>query len=113
MDLRVENIFREAMHGDKSFEEKESPLSIIFGSTKYTKLDMRETWDSGIKHGIEIGLRKASLEGQQLELYHNIQNEKDKEFVDKFYKLAAEYNCAIQYHYDMGMVIISKDIDYE
>lgn len=30
---------------------------------------MKETWNRGIKYGIEIGLRKASLEGQNNE--HN------------------------------------------
>lgn len=63
MDLRIEHIFREAMQEDKSFQEKESGLSLLFGTTKYSKVEMRETWERGIKHGIEIGLRKASLEG--------------------------------------------------
>ena len=106
MDLRIEQIFREEMQGDISFQEKESTLSLLFGTNKYSKQEMRETWDRGIKHGIEIGLRKASLEGQRIELYHNTGNENHKEFLDKFYQLAAEYKCAIQYHPVLGMVVI-------
>ncbi len=108
MNLRIEKIFREEMKGDKSFQEKEHPLSLLFGGTKYTKQEMRETWDSGIKLGIEIGLRKASLEGQRIELNHNTPNGKHREFLEKFYQLAAEYNCAIQYHPEDGMVVIAK-----
>jgi len=109
MELRVENIFRQEMQGDKSFQETESVLGIIFGSKKYTKLDMRETWNSGIKYGIEIGLRKASLEGQKIEVNTNMTNERHKEFIDKFYKLAEEYNCAVQYHPQHGMVVIDTN----
>lgn len=81
---------------------------MLFSKNKYTKQQMRETWHSGIRHGIEIGLRKASLEGQRLELYNNTQNPKHKEFLDKFYTLADEYKCAIAYHPETGMVIIER-----
>ena len=108
MDLRIEHIFREAMQGDTSFQEKESGLSLLFGTNLYTKQEMRETWDRGIKHGIEIGLRKASLEGQRIELTHNTTNEKHKEFLEKFYQLAAEYKCAVQYHPEVGMVVVAR-----
>jgi len=108
MDLRIENIFREEMKGDTSFQEKESSLSLLFGTNKYSKQEMRETWDRGIKHGIEIGLRKASLEGQKIELNHNTPEGKHKEFLEKFYKLAEEYKCAIQYHPQIGMVVVAR-----
>lgn len=107
MDLRIEHIFREVMQGDTSFQEKESGLSLLLG-TKYTKREMRETWDRGIKRGIEIGLRKASLEGQRIELNNNNTNEKHKEFLEKFYQLASEYNCAIQYHPEVGIVVVDR-----
>jgi hypothetical protein len=107
MDLRIERIFKEEMQGDTSFQEKESGLSLLFGTNKYSKQEMRETWNRGIKHGIEIGLRKASLEGQKIELNKNTTNEKHKEFLEKFYKLSEEYQCAIQYHPEMGMIIKS------
>lgn len=108
MDLRIEHIFTEAMQGDTSFQEKESGLSLLFGINKYTKQEMRETWHRGIKHGIEIGLRKASLEGQIVELNNNTTNKKHKEFLEKFYQLAAEYECAVQYHPKVGMVVVAR-----
>jgi hypothetical protein len=45
MDLRIENIFWEEMKGDTSFQEKASVLSLLFGTNKYTKVEMRETHD--------------------------------------------------------------------
>lgn len=108
MDLRIEYIFRESMQGDASFQEKESGLSLLFGTHKYSKQEMKETWDRGIKYGIEIGLRKASLEGQKIELIHNTTNEKHKEFLEKFYQLADEYKCAFQYHPEVGMVVVAR-----
>ena len=107
MHLRVEHIFSEEMKGDTSFQEKENGLSFLFGANKYSKQEMRETWDRGIKHGIEIGLRKASLEGQQIELNNNTTNKKHKEFLEKLYQLSAEYKCAIQYHPEVGMVVVA------
>lgn len=108
MNLRVEQIFKEVMKGDTSFQEKDSVLSLLFGTNKYSKQEMRETWDRGIKYGIEIGLRKASLEGQKIELLNNTTNEKHKEFLEKFYELAAHYQCAIQYHPEVGMVVVTR-----
>lgn len=108
MDLRIEHIFREEMEGDTSFQEKESGLRFLFGTRKYYKHEMREVWHRGIKHGIEIGLRKASLEGQRIELNNNTTNEKHKEFLEKFYQLASEYKCAVQYHPEIGMVVVAR-----
>jgi hypothetical protein len=31
-----------------------------------------------------------------------------KEFLEKFYKLAEEYNCSIQYHPEVGMVAVGN-----
>jgi hypothetical protein len=108
MDLRVERIFDEEMKGDTSFTEKPSPLEIIFGTHKYTQREVRETWNDGIRLGIEIGLRKASIEGQRIELNANTKESKEKEFLEKFYRLADEYNCSIQYHPEHGMVALKK-----
>jgi len=108
MDMRIEHIFLETMKGDTSFQEKESGLSLIFGTNKYSKQEMKKTWDIGIKHGIEIGLRKASLEGQRVELSVNTTDQKHKEFLEKFYQLADEYKCAIQYHPKVGMVVVAR-----
>lgn len=108
MDLRIENIYWQEMKNDKSFQEKESSLLWLFGSTKYTKEEMKQTWQSGIKHGIEIGLRKASLEGQKIELNQNTIEPKHKEFLEKFYQLADEYKCGIQYHPEIGMTVVAR-----
>lgn len=111
MHLRVAQIFWEEMKGDTSFQEKENFLSLLFRGTKYSQIDMRETWNSGIKHGIEIGLNRASIEGQKIELNNNIKEARHAEFIEKFYKLAEEYNCAIQYHPKIGMVVIDQNIN--
>lgn len=108
--MRVDHIFREELQGDNSFMEKESGLSLFFGN-KYSNKEMRETWNSGIKYGIEIGLRRASLEGQRLELDANTSNMRHKEFLKKFYELSAQYNCAIQYHPQIGMTVIDVKIN--
>ncbi len=106
MDKRLEFIFNQEMKGDTSFTEKPSGLSSLFGGTKYTQSEMKDTWNSGIKKGIEIGLRRASLEGQKIENYHNITNPRHKEFLDKFHQLAEEYQMAITHHPEHGMSVI-------
>ena len=108
MDARIEFIFREATHGDTSFIEKPSFLELIFGRDKYTPQEMRDTWHRGIKHGIEIGLIKAGLDGQRIELLNNTTDIKHSEFIEKLYELCDEYGCYIQYHPLLGMTIISK-----
>ncbi|NCX56659.1 MAG: hypothetical protein EBW87_05615 [Burkholderiaceae bacterium] len=109
MDLQVERIFYEHMKNDTSFQEKDSVLSMLFGTHKYTKHEMRDTWDKGIKLGISIGLRSATIEGQTIALNANTKNPKHIEFLEKFYKLADEYNCAIQYHHELGMIVVSRE----
>jgi hypothetical protein len=108
MDLRIEHIYFEEIKNDKSFKEKDDMLSLLFGRTKYSKEDIKQAWKDGIKHGIEIGLRKASLEGQRIELNHNTLEGKHKEFLEKFYQLADEYKCAVQYHPEVGMVVVAR-----
>ena len=109
MDARIEMIFQEEMKGDNSFKEKENFLSLFFGGIKYSQTEMKETWNMGIRHGIEIGLNRAGLAGQRLELHRNVKDPMQKEFLEKFYKLADEYKCAIQYHPQHGMVIVDTD----
>lgn len=107
MDARIENIIMEYRLNDKSFQEKESAFELMlrpFGK-RFTKQEMRDNWHMGIRHGIEIGFQKASLEGQRIELTNNITNPRHKEFVEKFYKLAEEYGCAVQYHPLHGMIV--------
>jgi hypothetical protein len=105
MDIRVEHIFREEMHGDKSFQEKPNALSILFGTTKYNQEEVREIWHRGIKHGIEIGLHYTSPQGVRIELNSNTTDPSHREFLEKFYKLADDYDCCISYHPETGMVV--------
>ena len=107
-DLRIEIIFQEEMKGDTSFTEKIAPLGMLFGTHKFNQIDMRETWHRGIKYGIEIGLRRASLNGQRIETFKNIENDRQREFYEKFLKLSDEYNCAIYYHPIKGMQVIDR-----
>lgn len=108
MDLRVKQIMDEFKVNDNSFMEKDTLLQMMFGGTKFTKQEMRDAWHGGVSYGIELGLRKASLEGQRIELTQNTTNPRHKEFIEKFYKLAQDYECAIQYHPEHGMVIVSR-----
>jgi len=108
MDLRVNHIFQEEMKGDTSFKEKKTGLDILFGRAMYHQHEMLETWNKGIKLGISLGLKRASLEGQKIELNQNTLDKKHKEFLLKFYELANEYNCAIQHHPELGMVVVSR-----
>ena len=106
MDARVWMIFNDEMSGDTSFLDDGGGLLVkMLGGVKYNSSDMRNTWHSGVRHGIEIGLRRASVDIQRFELYHSIKDPKQKEFLDKFYALAAEYDCAIQYHPKEGMMV--------
>lgn len=108
---KIEQIFNEEMKNDKSFQSTEGGLSLlIFGTKKYSQEEVKKEWENGIKLGIEIGLRRASLEGQRIEINHNTSKKKHKEFVEKFYKLADEYQCNIQCHPEFGMVILDREI---
>lgn len=109
MDARVKQIMSEYVKHDTSFTQPPAGLELIFGQKKYTQQEVRRIWIDGIEWGVEIGLDKASLEGQKLELTRNTKNSKHNEFIEKFYKLADEYGCAIQYHPIYGMVIIDKE----
>lgn len=108
MDLRVEYIFQEEMKGDTSFQKEEGFLSSLF-SPRITNSDLRDAWEKGIKHGIEIGLRKASLEGQQIEINQNSTSDVERMFLQEFHDLCSKYKCAIQYHPEKGMVVINRD----
>lgn len=108
MNDRIEYIFKEELKDDTSFLDKESIISRLFNRSSYTNMDMRETWHNGIKYGIEIGLKRSSPEGQIIELNKNTKKGKNKEFLLKFYKLTKEYQCSVEYHPELGMVILDK-----
>lgn len=108
MDLRVHHIFHEHMKDDKSFLEKDHPLQIIFGRNKYTKMDMRETFHRGVRLGIDIGLNESSPQGQRIQLDTNT-DPKHRPFLEKMYALCEQYQCSIEYHPEIGMVVLDKN----
>lgn len=108
-DLYIEKIFMEETVGDTSFQNETNFLDFLFSRKKYTDEDMRKTWDRGTRRGIEIGLSRASVEGQRVELHNNTTSERHKEFLRKFYELADKYNCAIQFHPIYGMMIVTQE----
>jgi hypothetical protein len=111
MDNRIEYIFNKEMRGDKSFQEKPSGLATLFGyGTTYKQTEVRDIWHRGIKVGIEIGLNYSSPQGQIIQLNENT-DPKHREFLEKFYKLAEEYKCAIEYHPERGMIVINRDYE--
>ena|SRR5690606_35822505 len=112
MDLRIEYLFNKEFKNDTSFTEKPTTLERIFGRATYKQTEVREIWKQGIKVGLERGLFLASLEGQRIELNHNTPDGKHKEFLEKFYQLAAEYKCAVQYHPEVGMVVVARQNGY-
>lgn len=113
MDARIDYIFHQEMKDDTSFQEKENPFTLIFGGRNYSKNQVRETWHNGIKKGIEIGLMRASLEGQMVELNKSIDNERHLNFFKEFCTLSEKYECYIQYHPQTGMVIIDRNREEE
>jgi len=100
-DGRIFNEMQKIKASDKSFTEKG-----LFGLTPiYSQQEVRDIYFNAIGYGMKIGIEIGSIKGQQIELYANANN-RQKEFLDKFYKLADEYDCAISYHPVNGMQII-------
>ncbi len=109
----IDRIFDENFEGDRSFcEEDKIPFSFLFKERKWSRKEVKEIYQNSIKTGIGVGLRSASVEGQRIDLIKNTTNIKHKEFLDKFHKLAEEYNCAIQYHPIYGMTVQDMDRQY-
>jgi hypothetical protein len=108
MDVRMEEIYSQEMKGDTSFREKSTGLELFFGVNYKHKAELKKTREQGIKLGIEIGLRRASLEGQKVEMYQNVKDERQKEFLDKFYALCGEMGFGIQHHPQHGMIVVDS-----
>lgn len=101
-DPRVYNIIQDAKKNDKSFTEKG-----LFGYTpKFSQSEVREIWFGGMTVGARAGLNVGSLHGQRIDISNSCTNPRQKEFIEKFYKLAEEYNCAIEYHPLHGMCVV-------
>ncbi len=101
-DPRVYNEMQNIKLTDKSFQEKG-----LFGMVpKYKQHEVREIYFNAIAFGINRGLEIGSIGGQKVELYGNAKTNRQKEYLDKLYKLSEEYNCAIVYHPYDGMVVM-------
>lgn len=101
MDKYIDSIMFEHRLHDQSFRERG-----FLWPPKYKQSKVRDIWFKGIRHGVKIGLNRTILQGQIIETQGNITNPRQKEFYDKFLKLAQEYNCAIQWHPDVGMCVL-------
>lgn len=110
MNLRVEYIFNKEFKNDTSFTEKPTGLELLFGTSKFTQQEVRDVWRRGIKLGIEVGLLYSDPQGQRIEMKENT-NEKHKEFLEKMYNLCNQYKCSIEYHPEMGMVVLDKSFN--
>jgi len=108
MDLRIEKIFQEISPFIGPLFRKKTWFSRFNLTLRYSKSELQENWDNGVKCGIDIGLQRASVEGQRIELNNNTKDARHKEFLQKFYKLADEYKCAIHYHPARGLQITDQ-----
>lgn len=101
-DPRVYNAISEMRLNDKSFTDR----GFLGITHKYDQYEVREIWFQAIELGMHEGLRMGSIDAQRIDLYHNCKLQRQKDFLDKFYKLAEEYNCAIVYHPEEGMTVL-------
>ena len=101
-DPRVFHRMQEIKKTDKSFTDKG-----LFGfPIKYHQHECREFWFQAMALGMNEGIKIGSLQGQRIDLYNSCKEPRQKEFLEKFYNLAEEYNCAIVYHPHEGMVVL-------
>jgi hypothetical protein len=105
-DPRIRTAIQEAMLNDNSFKEKENIFTLFTGGIKYPQSECRKFWFQAMSIGMSEGLRMGSIEGQKIDLTNNCKEPRQKEFLEKFYKLAEEYNCAIVFHPEHGMIVV-------
>ena len=87
---------------DNSFTERG-----LFGFTqKYDQSRVREIYFDAMALGMQRGIEIGAVKGQRIDLFNNCKEPRQKEFLEKFYKLAEEYNCAIVYHPHDGMCVL-------
>lgn len=110
-DPRVFHAIQEAKRTDNSFKEKENFFTVLKGGITYSQSDCREFWFQAMAIGMEEGLRMGSIQGQRIDLLNSCKDHRQKEFLEKFYKLAEEYNCAIVYHPSEGMCVVDLKQD--
>lgn len=102
-DPRVFNAIQKAKQTDKAFTDR--GFMNMFPPT-YKQHEVREIWFDALALGMNEGLRMATIQGQQIDLTLNCKNQKHRDFLEKFYELSKEYNCAITYHPLKGMMVI-------
>lgn len=101
-DPRIFYAIQEMKKNDQSFTEK--PFLGI--TPKYSQGEVRDIWFQGIALGMSHGLDMATLQGQRIDLTENCKEPRHREFLEKFYRLAEEYNCAISFHPHKGMCVV-------
>ncbi|MCK9445676.1 hypothetical protein M0Q50_02160 [bacterium] len=104
-DPRVFYAIQEAKRTDKSFMEKENVFTIFTGGIKYSQDECREFWFHAMTLGMQEGLRMGSIQGQRIDLTNNCKDPKQMEFLVKLFGLCEEYNCAIVFHPNEGMIV--------
>lgn len=105
-DPRIFFAIQEIKKIDNSFKEKENIFTLLKGGITYSQAECREFWFQAMSLGMQEGLRMGSVQGQRIDLYNSCKEPRQKEFLEKFYKLAEEYNCAIVFHPHEGMVVL-------
>ena len=108
-DVRVFHAMQEARRTDTSFTDR-GFLNMF--PPKYKQHEVRDIWFKAMALGMEEGLRMGTLQGQKIDLFNNCKEHRHKEFLEKFYKLASDYNCAISYHPNEGICVIDLKNDY-
>lgn len=103
MDIYTSNYIELRLKEDKSFRDRETGIGRLFQKS-HSNLDMRRTWELGVKHGFELGIDFAAPKNQIENLFTNSCSEKHIEFRDKFLQLCEEYNTRITYHPVSGMI---------
>ena len=102
-DGRIFSEIQKAKQTDKSFTEKG-----LFGiRPKFSQSDVRDIYFNAMALGMKRGIEIGSINGQRIDLFDSTTTDKQKEFLEKLYKLQEEYDCGIQYHPIEGMRIIS------
>ena len=109
-DIRVFFKIQEMKKTDTSFTDR--GFMNLF-PPKYTQDRVREIWFQALALGMNEGIHMAGLPAQKIDLYNNSKSERQKEFLDKFYKLCGEYNCGIAYSPLDGMCVIDLEPPYK
>jgi len=111
----LDRIFEEEMKGDKSFTAEKTSifelmLIFLFGEKKFTRKEAKDIWNGGIKLGIEIGLRRVSIDAQNVELSASAKDSHHLAFLSEYYALCDKYKCGIHFHPDHGVCVYTIQV---